>query len=125
MHRDTIRTFALTSAALVCFAANSLLCRAALRSRSIDAASFTAIRITSGALLLGVVSMIGRPRAPVHQHGTAASRPGLPWKDAVRVAAPFSTPVSQHGGFLDRGSQSSSLPGIVRTGSWISALALT
>lgn len=38
--------------ALVGFAANSLLCRAALGAGSIDAASFTAIRIASGAAVL-------------------------------------------------------------------------
>ena len=38
--------------ALVGFAANSLLCRAALGAGSIDAASFTAIRLAAGALIL-------------------------------------------------------------------------
>ncbi|MDQ3340871.1 MAG: DMT family transporter [Myxococcota bacterium] len=42
--------------ALIGFAANSLLCRAALGAGSIDAASFTAIRIASGALILIVLS---------------------------------------------------------------------
>jgi drug/metabolite transporter (DMT)-like permease len=42
----------LCTAALVAFAANSLLCRAALGAQTIDAASFTAIRIASGALVL-------------------------------------------------------------------------
>jgi drug/metabolite transporter (DMT)-like permease len=37
---------------LVCFAANSLLCRAALRGGAIDPFSFTAIRLISGALFL-------------------------------------------------------------------------
>ena len=41
-----------TSAALVCFALNSMLCRMALRSGSIDAASFAAVRFGSGALAL-------------------------------------------------------------------------
>src|SRR4051812_6361441 len=41
-----------TGLALVGFAANSLLCRAALGAASIDAASFTAIRIASGAIAL-------------------------------------------------------------------------
>ena len=41
-----------TGLALVGFAANSLLCRAALGAGSIDAASFTAIRIASGAIVL-------------------------------------------------------------------------
>ena len=46
------RTAALTAAALVGFAANSLLCRMALGTRLADAATFTSIRIGSGALVL-------------------------------------------------------------------------
>ena len=42
--------------ALVGFAANSLLCRAALGDASIDAASFTAIRIGSGAAILALLA---------------------------------------------------------------------
>lgn len=42
--------------ALLGFAANSLLCRAALGSGAIDAASFTAIRIASGAAILLVLA---------------------------------------------------------------------
>lgn len=45
----------LTAAAMVAFAANSLLCRVALRHTAIDAASFTAIRILSGALALMIL----------------------------------------------------------------------
>ncbi|GEP55643.1 hypothetical protein RSO01_28090 [Reyranella soli] len=37
---------------MLAFASNSLLCRAALRETEIDAASFTAIRLASGALML-------------------------------------------------------------------------
>jgi drug/metabolite transporter (DMT)-like permease len=45
---------------MIAFAANSLLCRLALRETSIDPASFTAIRLVSGALaLLLVVRMRG------------------------------------------------------------------
>jgi drug/metabolite transporter (DMT)-like permease len=43
---------ALTAAAMVAFAANSLLARLALRTTAIDAASFTAIRLAAGALTL-------------------------------------------------------------------------
>lgn len=46
------RIFTLTVLALLAFAGNSLLCRAALRHGGIDAASFTAIRIVSGAIVL-------------------------------------------------------------------------
>ena len=40
---------------MLAFAGNSLLCRIALRDTVIDAASFTAIRIASGALMLAVL----------------------------------------------------------------------
>jgi drug/metabolite transporter (DMT)-like permease len=57
-----IAVIALCSAALIGFAANSLLCRAALAGATIDAASFTAIRIGSGAMVLAfLVSFAKRP----------------------------------------------------------------
>jgi drug/metabolite transporter (DMT)-like permease len=43
---------ALAALAMVAFAGNSLLCRAALGARAIDAASFTTLRILSGAIVL-------------------------------------------------------------------------
>ncbi|THF25819.1 DMT family transporter [Pseudomonas atacamensis] len=46
------RAFALTTIAMVAFAANSVLCRLALRSNAIDPVSFTSIRLMSGALML-------------------------------------------------------------------------
>lgn len=46
------RIAVLTSLAMIAFAGNSLLCRAALKHTSIDAASFTAIRLISGAIVL-------------------------------------------------------------------------
>src|SRR5881275_2091022 len=49
------RVFLLTLFAMVAFASNSLLCRAALKQTSIDAASFTFIRIFSGALALWLI----------------------------------------------------------------------
>ena len=48
----TLRTALLTALALVAFAGNSILCRMALLERAIDPASFTALRIGSGALVL-------------------------------------------------------------------------
>jgi len=45
----------LTLLALLAFAANSLLCRLALRSAAIDPASFTAIRLVSGAVMLVIL----------------------------------------------------------------------
>lgn len=49
------RIAALTSLAMMAFAGNSLLCRIALRQSTIDAASFTAIRLVAGAIMLLVV----------------------------------------------------------------------
>lgn len=48
----TTRTLLLTVLAMLAFAANSLLCRAALRESQIDPTSFTALRLVAGALVL-------------------------------------------------------------------------
>ena len=45
-----------TSFALVAFAFNSILCRMALGTDEIDAASFTAIRLLSGAVTLPILT---------------------------------------------------------------------
>lgn len=50
-----IKTIALTLLALIAFASNSLLTRLALGSQRIDAATFTAIRLVSGAVTLAVL----------------------------------------------------------------------
>lgn len=47
-----LRIALLTTIAMTAFAANSLLCRVALRGNEIDAATFTAIRLAAGATLL-------------------------------------------------------------------------
>ncbi len=49
------RTALLVILAMVAFAANSLLCRMALKNTGIDAASFTTIRIISGAAVLWLI----------------------------------------------------------------------
>jgi drug/metabolite transporter (DMT)-like permease len=49
------RILILTAVAMVAFAANSLFCRLALRRLTIDAASFSSIRILSGAAVLWIV----------------------------------------------------------------------
>jgi drug/metabolite transporter (DMT)-like permease len=46
------RVVSLTALAMLAFAGNSLLCRVALKSTAIDAASFTSIRMLAGALTL-------------------------------------------------------------------------
>lgn len=52
------RTAVLTSLAMLAFAGNSLLCRAALVSTDIDPSSFTALRLFSGALVLAALVWI-------------------------------------------------------------------
>lgn len=47
---------------MIAFAANSLLCRAALRDGAIDAASFTAIRLATGACVLVAIVVARRSR---------------------------------------------------------------
>lgn len=53
------KTILLTAMAMIAFAANSLLCRAALAGQAIDAANFTAVRLVSGALTLLVIVRFG------------------------------------------------------------------
>ena len=55
---STLRTTLLTTLAMLAFAGNSLLCRLALRDTAIDAASFTSIRLGSGALILAALLML-------------------------------------------------------------------
>ena len=73
-----METTGLTVLAMVAFAANSLLCRAALAGGYVDAASFTTIRLTSGALALGLL-------ARVRDHQPSART--APWGSAVALFA--------------------------------------
>lgn len=50
-----MRVVILTSLAMIAFASNSLLCRLALKQTTIDAATFTLIRIVSGAIALWLI----------------------------------------------------------------------
>src|SRR5436190_2363424 len=49
------RVFMLTLLAMIAFASNSLLCRAALKQTTVDAATFTFVRIFSGAAALWLI----------------------------------------------------------------------
>jgi drug/metabolite transporter (DMT)-like permease len=68
---------ALTATALACFAANSLLCRAALGVSQADPGSFTAVRVVSGAIALA--ALLGATR------GTRPS--GGSWGSALALVA--------------------------------------
>lgn len=59
MRRSSIA--GLTVLALLAFAGNSLLCRAALRDTAIDPASFTLLRIVAGALVLALLVGLRAP----------------------------------------------------------------
>lgn len=77
------RTFVLTALAMLAFAANSLLCRLALREAAIDPVAFTAIRLASGAAALWLL---------VRLRGSAGKLPGS-WRSALALlgyAAGFS-----------------------------------
>jgi drug/metabolite transporter (DMT)-like permease len=67
------RVALLTFVALVAFAGNSLLSRAALRDTGIDAATFTAIRIASGALALWLIVGVRDGRGALNGAGSWAS----------------------------------------------------
>src|SRR5688572_3459718 len=73
--RSLPRTIALTAAALLAFAANSVLCRLALRSQAIDPWTFTAVRLASGALIL--LPLLGRGPAVGRQRLRIASAAAL------------------------------------------------
>jgi drug/metabolite transporter (DMT)-like permease len=65
-----LRTASLTILALVAFAANSLLCRLALGATQIDAASYTSLRLLSGAATLwAIVAFTGRSTNADHGAG--------------------------------------------------------
>lgn len=72
------RTLALTALAMIAFAGNSLLCRAALKHSGIDAASFTSLRLVSGAAMLWLLVRV--------QHGGKAGAHGN-WPAAAALFA--------------------------------------
>ena len=58
------RAILLTTVAMLCFAANSILCRLALGPRLIDAATFTTVRVLSAATMLIAVTWLQRHQLP-------------------------------------------------------------
>ena len=67
-----MRVFLLTLLSMLAFAANSLLCRLALKSESIDPVSFAAIRLASGAAMLVLVMRVRRVSPVAHGSWAAA-----------------------------------------------------
>lgn len=62
-------TVTLTTLAMIAFASNSLLNRLALGQNTIDAVSYTAIRLTTGAVVLGVISYFQKKEGTSIIHG--------------------------------------------------------
>lgn len=58
------------SLALVAFAGNSVLCRLALSDKSIDAGSFTSIRLLSGAIVLALILLANRSKPSTAAKGS-------------------------------------------------------
>jgi len=71
------QTLLLATLALLAFAGNSLLCRAALDRTGTDPASFTLLRIVAGAVVLALLLRARKPRA----------RPGGDWPSALALVA--------------------------------------
>lgn len=72
-----IKAISNTSIALIAFAANSVLCRLALDNEAIDAASFTAIRLFSGTIILFIIIGISkRIKQPIIQNKKEPSSKG-------------------------------------------------
>lgn len=79
------RAFVLPAVALIMFAANSLLCRMALGSGSVDAASYSTIRVVSGAIMLLLIVRARQRGLDAISHGS--------WRSAFYLflyAVPFS-----------------------------------
>ncbi len=68
----TSHTLALTGVAMLAFAGNSLLCRLALQHSGIDPASFTTVRLLSGAVVLWAL-VRWRGQRPAGDWGSAAA----------------------------------------------------
>jgi hypothetical protein len=92
------RIFTLTLLAMIAFASNSLLCRAALKQGNIDAATFTFVRIFSGAVALWLLINVRR-RVVVDRTVTPLAESFSGWPLVIHYSS-------------------------LRYGNWISALAL-
>src|SRR5260370_18312953 len=90
------RLFFLTLFAMIAFASNSLLCRAALKETSIDAASFTFIRIFAGAVALWLILqtrrklIVDRTASPLVERSEAGTSFPSPQSSPTRRGSPFS-----------------------------------
>ncbi|HEU4689097.1 MAG TPA: DMT family transporter [Vicinamibacterales bacterium] len=107
-----MRTGALTAAALVAFASNSLLCRMALSPPTIDAASFATIRFAAGACCLAIITAMTRAGTPRLQGS---------WRSAI-VLFVYAIPFSYAYGLLTTGTGALILFGTVQVTMMLAAL---
>jgi drug/metabolite transporter (DMT)-like permease len=98
--------------ALVAFAANSILCRIALRQGAIDPATFTTIRLVSGAATLLLVTPRAQGQSPPGAHS---------WISAALLAL-YAIPFSFAYTGLSVGTGALILFGCVQATMWIAAL---
>jgi drug/metabolite transporter (DMT)-like permease len=70
INQNIVKTLIFTSLALIAFAANSVLCRLALGDKTIDASSFTAIRLLSGAIVLLLITGISSNKSKATTKGS-------------------------------------------------------
>lgn len=75
IHMNSIRLATNTALTMIAFASNSLLCRMALKETGIDAASFTTVRLLSGAVMLWLL-MRWQKQTPL-RHGS--------WRSALAL----------------------------------------
>ena len=108
-----MRTAALTATALVAFASNSLLCRMALGTGAVDAASFSTIRLLSGAVCLSIIAASTR-RAGPRIRGS--------WASAAMLFI-YAIPFSYAYGLLTAGTGALILFGTVQVSMMLAALA--
>jgi len=109
--RSHLQTLLLTSLAMIAFAANSVLCRLALGDKTIDPASFTTIRLTSGAAMLMFIMTLTAAGSKANSKDTSEG-------ETDSVSGQTSEQTSRAGG--RSGGQGASGSG----GSWISAFML-
>jgi len=78
-----LKTIGYTIAALIAFAANSVLGRMALKDNAIDASSFTAIRLVSGAVMLFVLYILFNVKSK--KQDDKQLKKGGSWKAALML----------------------------------------
>ncbi|MFD1383242.1 DMT family transporter [Rhodanobacter aciditrophus] len=80
-----MQAYFMTISALLAFAANSILCRLALGAQVIDAASFTTVRILSGAMMLAILLLLKAKFRPSTSNIKGMARGKGSWSGALAL----------------------------------------